>query len=115
MRDLVEDTAALRGVLSSLNEIFQAVVDVDMFALTLSLLRCGKACKEFEDTLLKWSSRSTEDRIRFRDWAKLKYMGEDMNGFRQLFTGCKSTIGIALTDASLYVLACLSKLYCLMC
>ncbi|KAK3070783.1 hypothetical protein LTR53_009844 [Teratosphaeriaceae sp. CCFEE 6253] len=101
VRDLVDETAALSGVLSSLNEMVHAIADVDMSALSLPLLRCGKACKDFEDALLKCSSRSTEERTSFRDLAKLKYMGEDLDGFRRLLTGYKLTISIALTDANL--------------
>ncbi|XP_044717868.1 uncharacterized protein HRG_08510 [Hirsutella rhossiliensis] len=39
----------------------------------------------------------------FRGWAKLKYMGDDIDGFRRLLSGYKSTITIALTDANLRV------------
>ncbi|KAH8751160.1 hypothetical protein BGZ57DRAFT_775119, partial [Hyaloscypha finlandica] len=41
------------------------------------------------------------NRTSFRDWAKLRYMGDNIDGFRQLLAGYKSTIIIALTDANL--------------
>ncbi|KAL7954775.1 hypothetical protein V8C34DRAFT_317028 [Trichoderma compactum] len=54
-----------------------------------------------ETQIKKVSSRSTGTRTSLRDWAKLQYMGEDMDGFRRLLAGYKMTITIALTDANL--------------
>lgn len=101
VRDLREELEALISVLSSLTETVDANTDVDLSALNLPLLRCGNACKEFEQEIMKCSSRSGGNRTSFRDWAKLKYMGDDIDGFRQLLAGYKSTIIIALTDANL--------------
>jgi Fungal N-terminal domain of STAND proteins len=101
VRDLKEELEALSAVLSSLADIVDATTDVDFSALDLPLLRCGNACKEFEQEIIKCSSRSTGSRTSFRDWAKLRYMGDDIDGFRQLLAGYKSTIVIALTDANL--------------
>lgn len=101
VRDLAEELIALNGVLGSLNETVRAMPDLDVSTLTLPLLRCGKACKDFEEALLRCSSRSSEKRTSFRDWAKLVYMGEDIDGFRRLLNGYKLTISIALTDVNL--------------
>lgn len=101
VRDLEKELKALSGVLRSLTETVGATTEVDLSALDLPLLRCGNACKEFEQEILKCSSRSTGGRTSFRDWAKLRYMGDDIDGFRQLLAGYKSTITIALTDANL--------------
>jgi len=102
LRDLKEELDALSGVLQSLTETVSATTTgVDLSALNLPLLRCGKACKEFEKEIVKCSSRSGGSRTSFRDWAKLRYMGENIDGFRQLLSGYKSTINIALTDANL--------------
>ena len=101
IRDLEQELEALSGVLSSLKETVSATTGVDLSALDLPLLRCGNACKEFEQEIMKCSSRSGGSRTSFRDWAKLRYMGDNIDGFRQLLAGYKSTINIALTDASL--------------
>ena len=101
VRDLMEELEALSGVLGPLGETVSATTDVDLSILDLPLLRCGNACKEFEQELLKCSSRSGGNRTSFREWAKLKYMGEDIDGFRRLLAGYKLTICIALTDANL--------------
>jgi hypothetical protein len=101
MRDLRDELEALTEVLGSLTETVGAITDVDFSALELPLLRCGNACKEFEEEIMKCMSRSGGNRTSFRDWAKLKYMGDDIDGFRRLLAGYKSTIVIALTDANL--------------
>jgi hypothetical protein len=101
IRDLEEELEALSGVLGSLTQTVSATIDVDLSALELPLLRCGNACKEFEQEIIKCSSRSGGNRTSFRDWAKLRYMGDNIDGFRQLLAGYKSTINIALTDANL--------------
>jgi len=100
VRDLIEELEALVTVLGSLTETVSGTTDVDLSALNLPLLQCGKACKEFGEEITKCSSRSG-GRTSFRDWAKLRYMGDDMDGFAQLVAGYKSTIIIALTDANL--------------
>ena len=101
VRDLIEELEALNGVLGPLNETLNTATGIDLSALDLPLLRCGNACKEFREELLKCSSRSDGIRTSFRDWAKLRYMGDDIDGFRRLLAGYKSTINIALTDATL--------------
>jgi hypothetical protein len=101
VRDLKEEAEALCAVLSSLTETVGSTTEVDLSTLKLPLLRCGNHCKEFEQEILKCSSRSGGSRTSFRDWAKLKYMGDDIDGFRQLLAGYKTTIVIALTDANL--------------
>ncbi|KAN0111104.1 hypothetical protein V8E51_007491 [Hyaloscypha variabilis] len=101
IRDLKEELEALGGVLGSLTETVRATTDVDLSALNLPLLRCGNACKDFEQEIMKCSSRSGGSRTSFRDWARLRYMGDNVDGFRQLLAGYKSTINIALTDANL--------------
>jgi hypothetical protein len=101
VRDLSEEVEALSGVLQPLADTVRTTTDVDLSALDLPLLRCGNACKAFAQEIMKCSSRSGGNRTSFRDWAKLRYMGKDMDGFRRLLAGYKSTIAIALTDANL--------------
>ena len=99
--DLIEELEALSNVLGPLIDIVDNNTDTDLSALKLPLLRCGNACKDFETELLKCSSRSSDSRTSFRDWARLRYMGDDVDGFRRLVAGYKLTINIALTDANL--------------
>ncbi|KAE8307456.1 hypothetical protein BDV41DRAFT_569027 [Aspergillus transmontanensis] len=102
VRDLIEELEALSGVLAPLQELLDATTDENLSVLELPLRRCGNACSEFEQEIIKYSSRSA-NRTSFRDWAKLRYLGDDIDSFRQMLSGYKLTISIALTDASLYI------------
>jgi hypothetical protein len=101
VRDLAEETEALAGVLGTLKDTIESTSDVALSALDIPLRRCAKACNEFEQEIKKCSSRSGGDRASFRDWARLRYMGDDIDGFRRTLASYKVTISIALTDASL--------------
>lgn len=104
VRDLVEETGALAEVLKSLVDAARANPALRIPALAIPLKRCAKACEEFKQEIEKFSSKSIAGgRTSFRDWARLRYMGEDVDGFRRLLSGYKMTISIALTNASLYV------------
>ncbi|RDW63574.1 hypothetical protein BP6252_11119 [Coleophoma cylindrospora] len=98
---VLEELEALSGVLDSLAETIRGVTEVDFSALRLPLRRCGRACQEFEEEIKKCLRRSSSSRTSFRDWAKLKYMGEDISSFQRLLAAYKSTIMISLTDANL--------------
>ncbi|KNG91327.1 hypothetical protein ANOM_000456 [Aspergillus nomiae NRRL 13137] len=98
---LLEELEDLSRVLGPLSEIVHGKVAVDLSALEIPLQRCGNACKDFQQILLQCSSQSGSDRTSFRGWAKLTYMGDDIDGFRQLLSSYKLTMNIALTDVTL--------------
>lgn len=98
---LLEELHDLNGILSSFTEAIGVSADVEFYALRLPLQRCGNACTEFETEVLKCLSRSGGNSTNFQDWANLRYMGDDILGFRQLLARYKSTINIARIDASL--------------
>lgn len=100
---LLEELDDLNGILNSFTEAIGAPTDVELSALRLPLLRCGNACTEFEEEVLKYLSRSGGNLTNFQDWANLRYMGDDIYGFRQLLDRYKSTINIARIDANLQV------------
>ncbi|PIG88198.1 hypothetical protein AARAC_010708 [Aspergillus arachidicola] len=100
VRDLIEELEALSGVLAPLQELLDTTTHENLSALELPLRRCGNACSEFEQEIIKCSSRSA-NRTSFRDWAKLRYLGDDIDGFRRMLSGYKLTINVALTDANL--------------
>ncbi|KAH8648324.1 hypothetical protein BGZ60DRAFT_390547 [Tricladium varicosporioides] len=100
VRELKEELEALNGVLQSLQETIPGA-DVDLTTLKLPLLRCGKACKDFEAVIIKCTAHSSESRTSFRDWAKLKYLGDDIAGFKNMLAGYKSTISIALSHVNM--------------
>ncbi len=100
VRELKEELEALDGVLQALQET-ATNSDIDFEALKLPLLRCGKACQDFKAVIVRCTAHSDGSRTSFRDWAKLRYLGEDIVGFKNMLAGYKSTIAIALGEANL--------------
>jgi len=100
IRELKEELEALSGVLQSLNDVAETT-DADFTALKLPLLQCSKTCTDFEALIVKCTQHSGGARSSFRDWAKLKYMGDDITSFKNMLSVYKSTISIALGDANL--------------
>ncbi|KAF1835670.1 hypothetical protein BDW02DRAFT_629344 [Decorospora gaudefroyi] len=100
IRELKEELEALSNVIQSLQEL-ASTKEVQFDALRLPLLRCGKACQDFEEVIAKCTKHSSESKASFRDWAKLQYMGNDIVGFKNLLAGYKSTISIAIGDINL--------------
>lgn len=101
--DLLDETGALNNALISLNKTIASRTDLDLSALEFPLQRCEKACQEFKEEIEKVSSLSGGKRASFRGWARLRCMGEDIDGFRRLLADYKSMINIALADATLSV------------
>jgi hypothetical protein len=99
--DLEEEISALSAVLDTLTRTISASSDLDLSVLQLPLRRCKTACQEFEQAIKQSLSRSSNDRANLRDWARVRYMGEDINGFRRVLSGYKMTITIALCDVNL--------------
>jgi hypothetical protein len=99
--DLLQELEALSNVLGILADLFRSKEDVDLSLLELPLLRCGNACQDFEQEILSSSSRSGDSRTGVRDWAELRYMGEDIDAFREMLSAYKLTISIALTNENM--------------
>lgn len=99
VRDLKEELGALNEVLESLQQT-AANTDVDFTSLKLPLRRCGRACEDFKVVIDKCTEHSGGSRTSFRDWAKLRYMGDDITGFKNVLASYKSTIIIALGDVN---------------
>ena len=100
VRQLKEELEALIGALEALQET-AANPDIDLTMLRLPLVQCGKACKDFQAVIAKCTTHSGGSKTSFRDWAKLRYMGDDIVAFKNMLAGYKSTIMIALGDANM--------------
>jgi predicted nucleic acid-binding Zn-ribbon protein len=115
IRELEQELEALKNVIQSLQQFVSK--DEDEFkTLCLPLLRCGQACKDFEEVIVNCTKHSSESKTSFRDWAKLQYLGSDIVGFKNMLAGYKATISIAIGDINLYVFTVyfsLLKLTCL--
>ncbi|KAH8426376.1 uncharacterized protein LDX57_004114 [Aspergillus melleus] len=99
IRDLRDELQSLNDVLKTLKGTAAELED-ELDALKQPLLRCGRICQEFEEILKSCTSHSGVDRTSFRDWAKLRYMGGDINNLRTTLAGYKATISIALGSAT---------------
>jgi hypothetical protein len=102
VRELKEELDALNMVLKYLEERAKQT-ETTLSGLNLPLLSCGKACEEFTSVVTKYMTRSEGSRTSVRDWARLSLKGDDIDGFRSLIAGYKSTFTIALADANMYV------------
>lgn len=101
VRQLRDELQALNGVLQSL-EAFAGAEPSLLVPLRLPLEQCTKACADFHKLILKCTRHSgASGNTSFRDWAKLRYMDNDVNGFTAMLAGYKATIAIALADANL--------------
>jgi hypothetical protein len=100
VRNLREELEAIIQILKSLSDAV-AEPEADFAALKLPLLRCGNACKEFEAVINKCVENYGGSRTTFQDWARLKYMGDDIVGFKDMIAGYKLTMTIALCDSNL--------------
>lgn len=99
--DLLEENGALNVVLDSLSKTINSSTRLNLTALEFPLQRCGEACREFGEEIDKLTTLSGGKRAKFLSWAKLRYMGEDVDGFRRLLSGYKDMISVALADATL--------------
>jgi hypothetical protein len=93
---------ALINVLKSLEALVRDDATVGA-TLESPLRQCGRACQGFKDLLEKCRQKSSSGRLSFSEWMKLRYRNGDIVSFVESLAGYKSTIGIAIADANLYV------------
>jgi hypothetical protein len=100
VKQLQDELSGLRGVLDSLREL--AEHDQPVYEpLRVPLFQCHRACLEFEVLMATCARRSGRARTSFRDWARVRYMGGGIAEFTSMLAGYKSTISVALLDATL--------------
>jgi hypothetical protein len=100
IRKLIKKLEALDVVLQSLYQK-AANGNANLTGLELPLVRYGKVCRDFETVITKCTAHSGGSKTTFRDWEKLNYIGNDIIGFKNILTGYKSIISIALGNANL--------------
>lgn len=101
VRDLKDELSALEAVLLLLEQSLVTSGTDDYHALEYPIRRCGYACEEFQQALQKCLGRGHGDSSRFRGWLKIRWMGSDIHGFRDMLAGYKSTIAIAMAGVNL--------------
>jgi hypothetical protein len=105
-----KDVRALKGEIGDLNVVLESLLetvtlhpDLSFDALKIPLHRCGKACQEYDELIQRCSKHSTGSRPSIRDWITQKYLQGDIDDFRAMLAGYKSTIHIALANANMWV------------
>ena len=101
IRELKQQLEALRNVLKDLEKVADDDLVSEFESIKLPLYSCATSCQEFDAVIRKCTENSTDSHRSFRDWAKLRYMGDDINGFNNQLAGYKSTIQIALGGMNL--------------
>ena len=101
IRELKQQLEALQNVLQDLEKAADDELISEFESIKLPLYCCAKACKEFEVIIRKCSENSSDTHRSLRDWARLRYMGSDINGFCDQLATYKSTIQVALGGINL--------------
>ncbi|KAL6232808.1 hypothetical protein BDW75DRAFT_216835 [Aspergillus navahoensis] len=95
----------LQDELDDLLKILTSLQDaVKTDASVLALLegpveRCGRLCREFEDSMKVFRGKSTAG---FRDWTRMEFMRGDINEFIETIAGYKSTISVGLGTITMH-------------
>ncbi|KAJ6041555.1 uncharacterized protein N7446_010563 [Penicillium canescens] len=110
LRNREKAIRGLREALRDLEEVLKILQDSISTSPFLSsgiierpLDRCCKACTDFNKLIMQCSEHSTDNHFSIRDWAKLRYMGEDVTGFQNMLSGYKSTITIAFAYSNVHL------------
>jgi Fungal N-terminal domain of STAND proteins len=102
VRELKNELQSLTPVLDSLKQVSSVdKADADFGPLKVPLYQCGIACRDFRILIEGCVSRSEQDRKSFRDWARLKYKGDNIDEFRKMIAAYKSTINLAIGHINL--------------
>ena len=102
VRQLKEELEGLVAVLQCLSTTIDNA-ESDFTVLEVPLRQCSKACQNFEALLARFAGPRGRSKTNFQDWAKLKYLGSDINGFRDMIAGYKATISVAICNFNLSV------------
>jgi len=103
-RALQDEISDLSKLLESLQKTANSYATIDLDKLKLPLFRCGKACEEYGNIINKFTKDSDASHPSRRSWLTLKYLQGDINQFREMLAGYKSTINVAIAHANLSAL-----------
>jgi hypothetical protein len=99
LRRLHHEVADLSDILTSLQEFFDSDAPI-LLILRGPVSRCGQVCREFEDTMQKFSGKS---KTGLRDWARMEFARGDINTFMDTLANYKSTIMVGLGTLTMSV------------
>ena len=102
LRRLHHEVADLSDILSSLQEFIDSDAPI-LLILRGPVSRCGQVCREFEDTMQKFSGNSGKSTTGLRDWARMEFARGDINTFMDTLANYKSTIMVGLGTLTMLV------------
>lgn len=97
-REISQELRGLIEVLGPLNDIVGAEAADDM---KYALSQCGTCCNEFRKEIREHLPYPDDGSVRARNWTSLTYLHGDIDKFRHLLTGYKSTFDVALASTNL--------------
>lgn len=97
MKRLQDELDDLANILGSLAEVINSETTM-LVLLQKPIDRCHQVCREFEETMRKFSGNSKPG---FRDWTKMEFMRGDINEFIDTIAEYKSTISVGLGTITL--------------
>jgi hypothetical protein len=106
VRELRDEAQDIESVLKTLQDSMDNMT-VEVEILTQPLTRCRNACRDFNTLINESTEHSTEERASFRDWLKLKHMGEDISGFKNMLVGYSTSLQSLLL---LFLIICMFHL-----
>ena len=100
LQDKLED---LHRILDSLTQTTDAEKAMLAFAQS-PIHQCSQLCHKFEQSLNLFALElfAREPGVCFRDWTKMEFMGNNINGFIDSIEEYKSTIAISLGMVTMY-------------
>ncbi|KAE8329352.1 hypothetical protein BDV39DRAFT_47324 [Aspergillus sergii] len=101
IRDFLRDLRALMEVLTQLIDIVGTATDIDPSALVFTLSRCSIACNEFKEEIKKQLPFPDDGSVSPQSWARLRYMGGNIDIVRHLLCGYKSAFEVIFTFTNL--------------
>lgn len=101
VRELLGEAQDLELVLRTLQDSIGNMA-TSMEFLMQPVNRCSNACKDFNTLITESTERSTDKQVSSKEWLKLRYLGEDIVGFKNMLAGYKATIIIALAYENMY-------------
>lgn len=92
----------LHGLMMALGHVQNITCDDKVRAELDPILKaCGMTCSGLQDVINKCTSHSGGRQPNFHDWMRMKFLGGDIDEFKETLAGYKSTITIIITSISM--------------
>lgn len=99
IRALRDEAKSIADVLPSLRSTISGT-DHEFDPLKGPIFHCGEACRKLQASLTQLSGAGSKAQS-WKDYLKMRYMGKDIRESKDMLSGYKATISIAIGDANL--------------